>query len=413
MWLNKFIAHSTAQSLYFGRSEDGGYTWRRVTGGEQGWGPPGVRAGFPIDIQVDPRDPNRIFINNYGGGNFLSEDGGQSWTVASLGYTGAQVRAITVDPAQPSRVFAAARSGIFVSNHGGISWEGLNFPPVVSMEWNAVAIDPSDPQHIIASTNWGNLLLNSIDGGYLWKQVASFGEQRIGWRAIAFAPSDPKTVYAGSAGYFSAGSFDINQPGKRIYLSSDGGESWIQRNGILSENAHVAGLAVHPTDPKIVFAATTNYGLLGTTDSGTSWVTHNDSMLCQCKALAVAINPADPNIVFAGMEHNGVFSSTDRGQIWKHSSSGLNPEASISSIVFDPNNPLEVIYIADLFSGVYRSLDGGKTWNALNNNLSMRAINALSISSDGQHLYAASEGSGVFRLDMNGQPPNFAPNLNP
>ncbi len=152
---NPLIAYAGSENAIF-RSEDGGETWKLVSGGgEDGWGAPGVRAGFPIDFQVDPRNPDRIFANEYGGGNFLSEDGGKTWVDASRGYTGAQVRALAVDPNEPGRVIAAARSGIFVSYDGGSNWSGLSNPPVVVMEWNAVAIDPADPQHIVAETNWG------------------------------------------------------------------------------------------------------------------------------------------------------------------------------------------------------------------------------------------------------------------
>jgi hypothetical protein len=55
--------------------------------GGENWGPPDVVAGFPIDMQCDPRDPMRIFINNYGGGNFLSENGGQTWELIAQGIT--------------------------------------------------------------------------------------------------------------------------------------------------------------------------------------------------------------------------------------------------------------------------------------------------------------------------------------
>jgi photosystem II stability/assembly factor-like uncharacterized protein len=90
----------------------------------------------------------------------------------------------------------------------------------------------------------------------------------------------------------------------------------------------------------------------------------------------------------------------------------LSPEASVTDIVFDPVDP-ETVYLADLFSGVYRSVDGGSTWLAINNRLFSRSVNALALSSDGLHLYAATEGAGVFRLDLNGQPPQPAPTSTP
>jgi hypothetical protein len=87
------IAYAAGEHSVY-RSEDGGRNWWRVSSGQ--YGPSGMRAGVPIDLQVDPRNPNRLFINNYGGGNFLSEDGGASWRVASKGYTGAQVHRLSV-----------------------------------------------------------------------------------------------------------------------------------------------------------------------------------------------------------------------------------------------------------------------------------------------------------------------------
>ncbi len=118
------------------RSNDGGQTWNVINPGEFGWGAPGVRSGFPIDFQVDPRNPERIFANNYGGGNFLIEDGGQTWQVASTGYTGAQMRALDIDPEHPGLVYGASRNGIFRSLDGGAPGKELsikNFTP-----WNGV-----------------------------------------------------------------------------------------------------------------------------------------------------------------------------------------------------------------------------------------------------------------------------------
>jgi cell division septation protein DedD len=76
--------------------------------------------------------------------------------------------------------------------------------------------------------------------------------------------------------------------------------------------------------------------------------------------------------------------------------------------VFDPNDS-QVMYAADRFSGLYRSTDGGMGWMPINVGLRTRAINALAMSSDGQHLYAGTEGEGVFRLDLSGQPPQPVP----
>ncbi len=100
--------------------------------------------------------------------------------------------------------------------------------------------------------------------------------------------------------------------------------------------------------------------------------------------------------------------SEDGGLTWKTAAAGLNPEATVVDVVFDPVDP-QLIYLADLHSGVYRSTNGGLRWQAVNQGLAVRAIHALALTSDGLHLYAASEGQGVFRLDINAQPPEPAP----
>ena len=260
-------------------SADTGQTWRKVSGDDEfGWGPPGVRAGFPIDFQVDPRDPGRLFANNYGGGNFVSNDGGQTWAVASAGYTGAQVRDIA---ASPDQVFAAARSGLFASADGGASWQGLSFRPASAMEWNAVAVDPTNPQHVLASNNWNAILLQSFDAGQSWQTVGLPAGDGRGWRVIAFAPSDPQTVYAGLSAYYSAGTFNEHMPSGGVWVTHNGGSHWQPANGGVMADANVTGLAVAWDNPAVVYAATGNRGILKSTDGGATWiaVTPEESML--------------------------------------------------------------------------------------------------------------------------------------
>ena len=135
------------------RSSDGGDSWALMTGESGTWGPPGVRAGWPIDMQCDPRNPDRVFADNYSGGAFLSEDGGKTWKNASSGYSGAQIIGVAVDPFDPARVFAAGRSGAWYSTDAGITWSGIHNPgetePLAGGEWGGVAFDPIIQDHIL------------------------------------------------------------------------------------------------------------------------------------------------------------------------------------------------------------------------------------------------------------------------
>ncbi|MFC1569290.1 T9SS type A sorting domain-containing protein [bacterium] len=390
----------SANAIY--RSEDRGMTWEKMSQGYS-WGAKGVRAGFPIDFQVDPRNANRIFANNYGGGNFLSIDGGKTWTVASRGYTGAQARDIAVDPENPAKVYCAARSGMFVSSDGGEEWQGLNENPADVLEWNVVAIDPADPQHVFAGTNWDAKLIESQHSGMEWQVMGLDLPLGRGWRALAFACSNPEMIYGGTSAFFSAGVFDPVMDASGIAVSMNSGKDWAWINDENTSNANVQQLAVDPVNPQIVFAATGNKGLFKTVNGGESWNRLTEDLPNGTHFTTVAVDPFNSQNVFTAVENAGLYLSENGGGSWKMITAGLILEMKITDVLFDPTNP-EVIYLSDIRSGVYQSVDGGDTWMPLSQGLRTRAVNALAISSDGQHLYAATEGEGVFRIDLNGIP---------
>lgn len=378
------------------RSADGGRSWRGAST-DHGWGSPGVEAGFPIDIDVDPRRPERLFVNNYLGGNFLSEDGGRTWRVASRGYTGAQVRDVAVAPTDGRCVYAAARSGVFVSRDGGGSWRGLAYPQASGIEWCVVAVDPSAAGRLLGANNAQGVLLQSRNAGRSWRRVTRPIRGGVSFRAVAFAPSDPRTVYAGTNAFRSGGSAGDRIAAAGVYVSRDGGGTWQPANDAHSRDANVTAIAVDPRDPRVAYAATRRRGLLKTTDGGGRWRAVNRG-LRGTDAQAVAVDPTDGRRVYAGMEDAGIYVSTDGGAGWRACSDGMDPEASIHDIVIHPKDP-KVLYAADVRSGVYRSTDAGKLWVRIGAGLTTRAAQALAMSADGATLYAATEGGGVFRLD--------------
>jgi len=77
----------------------------------------------------------------------------------------------------------------------------------------------------------------------------------------------------------------------------------------------------------------------------------------------------------------------------------MNPEAVVRAIAVDPGNS-QVLYAADFRAGVFRSQDSAGSWVKVNEGLRTRAVRSLAITSDGKVLYAATEGEGVFRLDL-------------
>ncbi len=397
---NPNIAYAGSEHAVY-RSQNGGRNWVRVTGAGSGWGSPGFRAGFPIDFQVHPTNPDLLFANNYGGGNFKSMDGGATWADASTGYTGGQIRGLAVDPAHPARVFASGRSGVFVTPDGGRHWQGLSHPLALVHDGDGVALDPTNPGHVLAASSALGILYQSWDGGMNWQVVATLPANKLSWRSIVFAPSRPSTVYAGSAGYTFVGTFDDKVAGKGIYVSQNGGTHWTPANSGIAQDAHVATLAVHPSFPGLVWAATTNRGLLRSNDGGASWKSMKLPSKKTNNALSVAIDPTPPHALYVGLAGGGVLRGNPAGTKWQPMPKGLPPEARISEIVVDPTNPA-IVYAADLLSGVYRWDQNSMAWIPINSRLATREVNALALTTNGKTLYAATEGAGVFRLDLGG-----------
>ncbi|MFC1569289.1 T9SS type A sorting domain-containing protein [bacterium] len=379
---NPDIAYAISSAAVY-RSNDAGFTWQRFSGTANMWGPPGIVAGFPIDAQCDPRDPMRIIVNNYLGGNLLSEDGGETWMNASKGYTGALVNHISVVPEKPWIVYAGSRSGIYCSENGGEDWIGLVYPPgdmwAKFNEILAVTINPMNPSHILTMPNDFGTILYSYNGGTSW----NVGTMTDAIHELLFAPSNPSIVYAASKNGF--------------WQSTDGGENF---NFIHEEI--ISAMAVHPTNSQILFASTINEGLLKTTDGGQSWDAIGTG-LPDLEAHALVIHPLNPDLMFAGISSEspiggqGIYRSLDAGETWTAQVAGMEPNARIMKIVVAVNN-LDVIYACAHFNGVYVSTNGGDTWMAINEGLDHQTMNSLALSDDGSVLYAATMGAGVYRL---------------
>ncbi|HBA83998.1 MAG TPA: hypothetical protein DCZ95_07895 [Verrucomicrobia bacterium] len=423
----------------FYRSADGGDTWQKLWREEDYcWGPPGIRAGVPISAVVDPDDPNTLFVNNYGGGNFKSTNGAANWTDASRGYSGAHLHQIALTPTNPSVVYTIGRSGPFKSVDHGVTWSGIGFGAANYSEWNTVALNPVNPQEVLVTDEHNGVILKSVDGGLDWTEVyrqpdvdASVPTNRHGFKAVCYAPSQPQIVYAGmrvSLNIFNGIFPPRNSYG--VYKSTNGGETWQAKNtGLDGALLNINCLVVNPTNADIVYAGSWKDGVYKTVDGGDNWAPANNGLGC-LDVRSLAIDPQNQDTIYAGLgEGVGVYKSTDGAQSWAEINQGFNrkcpsyllpagkaalgislepipplrpatdyysvPWSVVFSVVVDPSNP-QNIYAADHAVGIYLSTNGGLGWVPLNQGLSTRAVTSMAISQDGKALYAATEGEGAF-----------------
>ena len=135
----------------------------------------------------------------------------------------------------------------------------------------------------------------------------------------------------------------------------------------------VAGV---PSQPNVFYMAAVNGGVWKSTDYGEVWIPIFDDQPTQSVG-AIAVAPADPNIIYVGSGEgiqrpdlavgDGVYKSTDAGKTWKNT--GIRDGRQINSIAVDPKDPNRVFvavlghpYGANAERGLYRSTDGGQSW---------------------------------------------------
>jgi photosystem II stability/assembly factor-like uncharacterized protein len=130
-------------------------------------------------------------------------------------------------------------------------------------------------------------------------------------------------------------------------------------------------------DPNIYYVGAASGGVWKSIDGGTHWKAVFDDQPAQSIG-SIAIAPSDPNVVWVGTGEpfirsnvslgNGIYKSVDAGKTWTHM--GLEKTGRIARVLIDPRNP-DVVFAAAMGTGygpqpergVYRTTDGGKSWD--------------------------------------------------
>ena len=231
------------------------------------------------------------------------------------------------------------------------------------------------------------------DSGQNWENISDgyFGGS-IG--AVSVSESDPNVLYVGTGEQTVRGNVSPGYGG--FWKSYDGGETWKKLN-LNIDQVQVGRIAIHPTDPEIVFIAvmgdlfkdSSDRGLYKSIDGGNSWkkVLYTNQ---RSGAVDISIDKSNPRIMYAstwnirrtpyslesGGDGSGLWKSTDGGDTWKNisNSTGL-PKGiwGISGVSISPANP-NIIYalIENKDGGLYKSNDSGKTWKIVNSDRNLR-----------------------------------------
>lgn len=243
------------------------------------------------------------------------------------------VHALLIDPANPDRIFFGSHAGMLESIDGGYTWQAGALQNADAM---SMAASPVDPTTLYVAGH--NVFLVSRDGARTWQPVE---HDLPGADIHAFAqdPRDPRRLYALVVG---AG----------VLTSADGGTTW---DLLPTQPPGVAGHAALATNGKVLYAAT-GAGLVSSSDGGTTWESRSPA---DWTALSLAMTVDEENTLYAGTD-SGVGRSVDGGLSWSELGPGDTPILALAVAPADPNRML----IVDDRGAVYRSDDGGNSWQA-------------------------------------------------
>ncbi|MEM8982655.1 MAG: glycosyl hydrolase, partial [Pseudomonadota bacterium] len=260
---------------------------------------------------------------------------------------------------------------------GGLSARSIG-PAVMSgriAALDAVVVDDGSLTLYIGTASGG--VWKSDDGGIVYRPIFDEHQQSIG--AVRIDPSNPETVWVGTGESWVRNTVS---PGDGVYRSTDGGENW-QHLG-LKNSDHIAELLVHPDDSNVVYVCALGHlwapggerGVFRSKDGGENWenVLHIDDGT-SCSDLAMT---PDGSTLYAGMwtvrrypdffesggETSGLYRSTDGGDTWQALTDGL-PETDkgrIAVAVAASQSERVFAIVESENTALYRSDDGGDTW---------------------------------------------------
>jgi photosystem II stability/assembly factor-like uncharacterized protein len=289
-----------------------------------------------------------------------------------------RVIGFAVHPNDRATYYATVASGgVWKTTNAGVTWSPV-FDGEGSYSIGCVVLDPKNPNTVWVGTGennsqrsvgYGDGVYKSVDGGRSWQNVGLKASEHIG--KIAIDPRDSDTVYVAAQGPLWGPGGD-----RGLYKTTDGGKTWAKILNV-SENTGITSFVQDPRDPDVMVAAAhmrrrhvytiVNGGpesaIHRTTDGGKTWTRIRSGLpTVDLGGIGLAMAPTDPDVIYAQIEaadrQGGLFRSADGGVTWEKRNSYDEQGQYYSHVVVDPLNR-DRVFVMNVFIQV--SDDGGRT----------------------------------------------------
>lgn len=371
--------------------------------GISGWGS-APYSGRVTAIAVNGSNPNEIFVGTAQGGVWKTLDGGNTWIPLMDQQNSLAVGSIALSPDNSTLYVGTGEPnhsgdsyygiGLLKSTDGGNSWTTLGANYFNDSAISSIIINKTNPNDILVSTTYavdakglvsvenpnGLGIFLSTDGGVSWVNTLS---SSYGIADMVANATNSNTIFAGD---FQGA----------IWESTDSGNTWSKfpLSVPTSDQGRVA-LAVTPANPSYLYAVFSNstgdlyiefsydfstktFNQFGALPPLTTAQYGPCSNQCYYN-LFIQVDPTNNNTIYLGT--NNLYKSTDGGNTWSFLGGAqwngpLHPDQH--TLAFSPTNP-NVIYSGN-DGGIYESTDGGSSWNSLNTNLGTLQFTSIAAS---------------------------------
>jgi photosystem II stability/assembly factor-like uncharacterized protein len=444
------IVDAKAGGLY--RSDDAGATWRMISNEARTWG----RGWYFCNVVVDPKDAETVYVSNTS--VYRSRDGGKTWTAIKGAPGGDDYHQLWIYPTDPKRMILASDQGTVVSEDGAVTWSSWynqntaemyhvspdnRFPywaigaqqdsgaigvptrsshtEITMHDWSGVcaggesgytAPDPLHPD-ILFGGDVERCNLVTGETRNVSPDLGRKGPFRKTWTLpLVFSEADPHALYYSN---------------QYLFKTVDGGNSWTQISPDLTRedpgappNLDEATAADAPKDKRrgVIYTIApspmashadsiwvgTDDGLIQVTpDGGKTWKNVTPPELTAWSKIAmIQASHFDVNEAYAAVDRHRladndpyIFRTRDGGKTWQRITNGL-PAGVYAQTVKEDTKRKGLLY-AGTETGVYVSFNDGDEWQPLQLNLPAVSMRDLAI--HGDDLIVATHGRGFWVLD--------------
>lgn len=412
------ILASVGYEIY--ASSDGAASWTKVSS-------PSNQSLRSTERFVVSGDRKTIYALANFQGVARSENGGQSWIPLNNGLPEGdddiRVAALALDPTDPLVMYAGLGSfagqgqGVYKSSDGGETWTPSN-KGMLDYGISTIAVDPQQPQTLYAGCDSGDLF-KSTDGGQTWTnlkdrlKLSEYGEPR----RIHTIQIDP-----------SSGIIYLLGDNSGMLVSENGGEQWklLGNPPGVDQPMFSAGIVLYDEKPVILVATYADIDTRGwrysedavaispTAQPTTVTTAPGKTISLSGTWQAVAdlprsindlvVDPKNPQILYAGLGGSGgVYKSVDGGLTWNNSSSGLSGE--VTALTISPGSPTRLFATVGYSNDLYVSADQANSWTLIGKAGLMSGFRSWLYPSpnDSEILYQVSDTGGLSRTSNGGQ----------